>query len=635
MEFRLLRNSKMGIAIKTAIAVGVMILILLTINGVIFLRLESSLVSQILNEYVQKVDKAIDQQGEKQRQGLKENLANHALVLGNAVATFIYNLDKSSLEQMLSAYIKLPELKAVEVFDENGEPFFAIWKNPGIQIKRTVPDDVPLDESLMGGADAFLKEEKVGSVKIYFTDELIKAQMEGSKQLAQSDINAFKTTVDGKFNQAVWIQGGIILLVVMLLVTAIVLAMNVLAIKGIRMVAEGARRFSVGDIALEGMNMEEIAKINARGDELGDTGRAFSQLIEYMKEKTLAAAEIAKGNLDLDVAIKSDADQLGTALNQMVESLNQVISELYLAAEQVDGGSNQVSESSQSLSQGATEQASSLEEISSSMTEIGSQTKTNAENATHANQLATSAKGVSLSGVQQMQEMTRAMDAITQSSKEIAKIIKAIDDIAFQTNLLALNAAVEAARAGKHGKGFAVVAQEVRTLAARSAKAAQETAELIDAAIRNVDNGSGIVQKTARALNSINDEITKVTDLVGEIAAASSEQAQRITQVSKGLSQIDSVTQQNTANAEETSAAAQELSSQAAHVRNLLGRFRLRRRSQPSASTTRPEPPPSRQAVVRRIEDSEWGAPAGGADKGRIVAPQEIIALDDDEFGKY
>ncbi len=635
MEFRLLRNSKMGIAIKTAIAVGMMILILLTINGVIFLRLESSLVNHILNEYVSKVDKAIDQQGEKQTQGLKENLASHALVVGNAVATFIYNLDKSSLEQMLSAYIKLPELKAVQVFDETGEPFFAIWKNPDVQIKRTIPEDVVLDPNLLGSADAFLKTEKVGSVKIYFTDALIKAQMATSKQVAQTDIDAFKATVDQKYNQAIWIQGGIILLVVMILVTAVVLTMNVLAIKGIRMVAKGARRFSVGDIALEGMDVDEIARINARGDELGDTGRAFSQLIEYMKEKSMAAGEIAKGNLDLDVGIKSKADQLGTALHQMVDSLNQVMGELYLAAEQVDSGSNQVSESSQSLSQGATEQASSLEEISSSMTEIGSQTKTNAENATHANQLAASAKGASLNGVQQMQEMTRAMDAITRSSKEIAKIIKAIDDIAFQTNLLALNAAVEAARAGRHGKGFAVVAQEVRTLAARSAKAAQETAELIDTAIKNVDNGSNIVQRTAQALTSINDEITKVTDLVGEIAAASNEQAQRISQVSKGLSQIDGVTQQNTANAEETSAAAEELSSQAAHVRNLLGRFKLRRQGGGMTAKIRSESPVASKAAVHRIKHGEWGAPVKSPDRDRIIPPQEVISLDDDEFGKY
>ncbi len=374
----------------------------------------------------------------------------------------------------------------------------------------------------------------------------------------------------------------------------------------VRMVAEGARRFSVGDIALEGMDTDAIAKINTRGDELGDTGRAFSQLIEYLKEKATASAEIARGNLNIEVDTKSDADQLGAALKNMVATLNQVVGELYLSAQQVDEGSHQVSDSSQSLSQGATEQASSLEEITSSMTEIGTQTKTNAENAAQANQLATSARDESANGVRRMAEMTQAMAAITNSSKEISKIIKTIDDIAFQTNLLALNAAVEAARAGKHGKGFAVVAQEVRNLAARSAKAAQETAILIDTAIKNVDTGSGIMQKTGEALASINKGITSVSDLVSEIAAASNEQAQGISQINQGLSQIDGVTQQNTANAEETSAAAEELSSQATRMRELLARFHLKRTTD-SGRNEYKTLPSNRQKALVTTDATAWG----------------------------
>jgi methyl-accepting chemotaxis protein len=361
----------------------------------------------------------------------------------------------------------------------------------------------------------------------------------------------------------------------LLLAVFIVWGLRNVITKPIQIVAEGARRFSVGDIQLEGMDWDAIAKINTRKDELGDTGRAFSQLIDYMKEKAEAMSQIAGGNLNLKVEMKSEQDQLGASLIQMIKNLNQVMSELYSAVEQVDSGSKQVSDSSQSLSQGATEQASALEEITSSMTQIGSQTRTNAENANQASQLGVSAKEASDHGVQQMASMTQAMDAINQSSRNIAKIIKTIDDIAFQTNLLALNAAVEAARAGKHGKGFAVVAQEVRSLASRSAKAARETAELIESGNTKVNHGIDIARQTNEALSSINEGITKVTDIVNEISVASNEQAQGISQVNIGLSQIDSVTQQNTANAEETSAAAVELASQATHVRNLLSRFKL------------------------------------------------------------
>jgi len=210
------------------------------------------------------------------------------------------------------------------------------------------------------------------------------------------------------------------------------------------------------------------------------------------------------------------------------------------------------------------------------MTEIGSQTRHNADSAQQANQLAGAAKGAAEKGSARMGEMVKAMGEINASSQEIAKLITVIDDIAFQTNLLALNAAVEAARAGRHGKGFAVVAEEVRNLAARSAKAAKETSELIESSKSKVGNGTEIANQTAAALLEIVEGVTKAADLVGEIAAASNEQAQGIAQVGQGLSQIDKVTQQNTATAEETASAAEELASQASVLQEQVAQFKLK-----------------------------------------------------------
>jgi methyl-accepting chemotaxis protein len=191
-----------------------------------------------------------------------------------------------------------------------------------------------------------------------------------------------------------------------------------------------------------------------RKDEIGDLAGALDAMADILDEKAVLAHEIANGDLTRDVELASDKDKLGQALKAMVDGLNAVIAQVRTSADQVDSGATQVADSSQSLSQGATEQAASLEEITSSMTQVGSQTKTNAENAAQANDLAVSAREAAEGGNAQMGEMVAAMTDIQESSREIAKIIKTIDDIAFQTNLLALNAAVEAARAGKHGKGF-------------------------------------------------------------------------------------------------------------------------------------------------------------------------------------
>jgi hemerythrin-like metal-binding protein len=269
-------------------------------------------------------------------------------------------------------------------------------------------------------------------------------------------------------------------------------------------------------------------------------------------------------------------DELKRGLNSIVENQRAFVRKLRdEIADGLASGSEQVADASQNLSQGATETAASLQQISASAARIGDQARHNAETATQANQLAGSAKTAAESGAKRMDALNGSMAGITESSAQIAKIIKTIDDIAFQTNILALNAAVEAARAGRHGKGFAVVAGEVRTLAARSAKAARETADLIEHSKQRVNDGNRVAQDTAGALADIVDSIVKVGDLVGEMAAASNEQAQGIAEIGQGLGQIDQVTQQNTATAEETAASSEEMSSYASEMKSMLALFKL------------------------------------------------------------
>lgn len=370
-----------------------------------------------------------------------------------------------------------------------------------------------------------------------------------------------------------------------------------------------AKAISTGDLSYR-LRMQQT-------DEIGHLAGALDIMADGLEEKAKMADKIASGDLSSEVKILSDKDMLGKALQTMVRNLSEIVAELQVASDQVDSGAGQVAASSQSLSQGATQQASAIEEITSTMTEIGSQTKTNAENATQANQLATGVKNAGNHGAEQMTGMIKAMDAITDSSSQISKIIKTIDSIAFQTNLLALNAAVEAARAGKHGKGFAVVAQEVRSLASRSAKAAQETTELIEGSKQKVENGSAIAEKTAKALEEMNIGIGKVADLIAEISSASNEQAQGISQIAQGLNQIDDVTQQNTASAEETSSAAEELSAQAKSVRSLLVRFTLK------AGTDRSKG--SESIPQARTERT-------GSNAGQIWGSTKMIAMDNTEI---
>ncbi|SKA92567.1 methyl-accepting chemotaxis protein [Paucidesulfovibrio gracilis DSM 16080] len=365
-----------------------------------------------------------------------------------------------------------------------------------------------------------------------------------------------------------WTLTGVFLLVLLLPGVLLLLALRYAIMLPMSRLQETICRVSMGDLAC-GMSLQT-------GDEMEEMGKALVDLIQAQDHRAKLAERIAKGDLTESVKVASENDTLGHALAQMSESLNELVSQVQLAADQIAAGATQVSDSSQTLSQGATQQAASLEEITSSVTEVTERTRVNAENAGAATRLTSEARDQARNGQNSMAELLQAMDAITESSESVSKIIKVIDEIAFQTNLLALNAAVEAARAGKHGKGFAVVAEEVRNLASRSAKAAQETSKLIEDSQARVNSGAEIASQTNDALAGIVESAAKAAELVDDIANASREQAEAVSQVNRGLTQVEQVTQANTASAEQTASAAEELSSQSAWLRDVLQRFRTK-----------------------------------------------------------
>jgi ABC-type transporter Mla subunit MlaD len=304
----------------------------------------------------------------------------------------------------------------------------------------------------------------------------------------------------------------------------------------------------------------------------------------------------------------------------LVRSLRTVITTLTARSRELVNISAQLTQSSQSLADGASEQASSLEETSSALEEMAAMTRTNAENAKQANALSVQARTAAQNGDQTMTQLNGAMTGINQSSGEISKIIKVIEEIAFQTNLLALNAAVEAARAGEHGKGFAVVADEVRNLAQRAAQAARETTGLIEDSVQKAKQGTDVAGEVGRALAAIVGDVSQVTDLITGIAQASQEQAQGAEQVNGAVSQMDQITQRNAASAEESAAAAEELSGEAQEVNGIVAELVAvvegARGRAAAQEDTPPAAPPSRRRTA---------TPAGKAGK-KAPPPRRIPA---------
>ncbi len=304
----------------------------------------------------------------------------------------------------------------------------------------------------------------------------------------------------------------------------------------------------------------------------------FANLQDYIAEISLVLSAISEGNLNHAVTseYKGDFCEIKNSLNRILDALNGVMGNINQLAEGVTVGSRQVSEGAQNLSDGSVRQAGAVQELSSNMGRVAEQVKQTTDDARRASQLSADVMAQAEQGNRQMKEMLVSMDEINESSANISKIIKVIDDIAFQTNILALNAAVEAARAGVHGKGFAVVADEVRNLAAKSAQAASETTALIEGSIEKVSAGTGIANKTAEALNRIVSGISETSELIQQIADISESQFAGIEEVNRGIGDVNTVVQSNSATAQESAASAQELYGQAENMKRVVATFKLR-----------------------------------------------------------
>lgn len=420
------------------------------------------------------------------------------------------------------------------------------------------------------------------------------------------------------------------LLVIFIVVTGIITLMNIRI--PLKEMVEATKELAVGKLDVT------IKKKN--NDEIGELADALNELIAKNVRATGIAEKISKGDLSMLVKPDSGEDVLGNAFKDMVDANNGTLSHIVEAARQVETGSQQVAIASQSLAQGSTEQASAIQQVTASINDITERTRVNADNATEVNDLVKKTKDNAAAGNLEMSEMVSAMRDINESSENISKIIKTIDDIAFQTNILALNAAVEAARAGEHGKGFAVVAEEVRNLAAKSAAAASETADMIEDSIGKVQNGSELATKTAEMLGEIVDSVSDIVNLVEGIAEASNDQAAALEQINQAVGQVSQVVQTNSATSEQCAAASEELSNQAKNMKVLVGRYKLKGIS---------------GAQNFALEDDSFGATSSGSFIGtdydqtasripdasdfagstNTAENEKIISLEDNDYSKY
>ncbi|GAB6096987.1 hypothetical protein JCM14469_32410 [Desulfatiferula olefinivorans] len=511
----MLNRLKLSVSAKISIICGVIVLLILSLNTVIVNRITAGLVSSIFTEYVGQVERTLDNQGDELKIALKNRIAIISRVCASASSTFLYNIDTKALEQVLMSYMDFDGLIAIEVFDENNEPFLAIWrKGKDLSNGRIIPESVVLDKEFSYAIDSIYENNKIGSVRTYYSEADIITQIAAKKDHAAKTVASFRKTVDAQSGRATLIQVGILFCVVLVLVCAVTISLRVIMGRPMRHLMD-----MVIDLVQGKGDLTKRLRIETK-DEIGELADWFNRFIERMQTLIKGFSE----NVEVLNTSSMTLTDVAETMTGHARGVSEKSRSVAAATEEMSSNMSQVAQASENATSNVSMVAAATEEMNATFTEIS----TNSE------------KAVAVTGdaVQKAKSASEKVNELGKAAADISKVTEVITEISEQTNLLALNATIEAARAGEAGKGFAVVANEIKELAKQTAEATQDIKKKIEGIQASTDGTVSEIGDISQVIDSVNHIVSVIVSAVKEQDVATNEIARNTEQAALGIQNV-------------------------------------------------------------------------------------------------
>lgn len=531
-----------SISFKTSVASGIIILLLLTISSFIAIRLQSNLSSLMINHFVQTENNSLKKETEKLEKSLVNSMNVNLEICTSITRSLMYNFDQEGLAQLLIGYLKLDGIVALQVLDAEEKPFGAAWKVPEITTGLEIPQEVSLNKDFSLVSDVIFSNEKIGSVRLYYTDELVKIKIEEEKNSTQAGITDFGSIAKESIARSVTIQIIVSIVIIIALIITIIACLKIFVTRPINNAVSMIRDIAQG----EGDLTKRLAVKTA--DEIGDLSRWFNLFVEKLQE---LIKEVSLNAATIDTS-SDEFSKISAYMTSGIDTLSQKSVSVAGAADEMSANMMSVAAAMEQASTNINMVAGASEEMSSTINEIA--------------QNAEKARSITENAVSQTQSASSQVNELGAAARQIGKVVETITDISAQVNLLALNATIEAARAGEAGKGFAVVANEIKDLANQTAKASGAIKDQVQEIQTSTDGTVDEILNISRVVTEINEIVSTIATAVEEQSVTTKEIANNVSQASAGIGEVNENVSQGSSASQQVALEIQEITESTAQM---------------------------------------------------------------------